>query len=234
MEGFEGYVGIRLWGDQLAKDVAFAVLLVQIIIFAWVYHTNYFLFGKMKGEIFQIKERHSLFEDVSGNEVLVRIFVVFQSLLLCSLTIFMFSRTYGYIDAPDISGNLLAIGVIFAVLFLFYLFKQLLYKLLGTTFATQKQYQAWQTGYRAVTDLWGILLYIPVVFLVVADTAVWIPFSLFILLYILCRTAIFYSTTRLFSITGVGFLYIILYLCAQEILPLFFLYEGVNYLYTFY
>jgi len=234
MEGFEGYVGIRLWDDQLAKDVAFAVLLVQIIIFAWIYHANYPLFGKMKGEIFQIKERHSLFEDVSGNEVLVRIFVVFQSLLLCSLTIFMFSRTYGYIDAPDISGNLLAIGVIFAVLFLFYLFKQLLYKLLGTTFATQKQYQAWQTGYRAVTDFWGILLYIPVVFLVVADTAVWIPFSLFILLYILCRTAIFYRTTRLFSITGVGFLYIILYLCAQEILPLFFLYEGVNYLYTFY
>uniref|UniRef100_UPI003FEF4BAF DUF4271 domain-containing protein n=1 Tax=Parabacteroides distasonis TaxID=823 RepID=UPI003FEF4BAF len=44
---------------------------------------------------------------------------------------------------------------------------------------------------------------------------------------------IIYKTIRIFHRKNSSFLYISLYLCGQEILPLVFLYEGIIYLYNF-
>lgn len=82
-------------------------------------------------------------------------------------------------------------------------------------------------------EIWGILLYIPVLLMVFIDINVTIPIFLFSIFYVLYRFAIIYKTIRIFHKKNGGFLYISLYLCGQEILPLVFLYEGMVYLYNF-
>jgi hypothetical protein len=55
---------------------------------------------------------------------------------------------------------------------------------------------------------------------------------LFATFYLLFRFTLIYMTVRIFYNKNTGLLYLSSYLCAQEIIPLLFLYEGLNYLYN--
>jgi hypothetical protein len=144
-------------------------------------------------------------------------------------------QTYGYIPGyPTIKGNLAAIGIILALTFGFYVLKQLMYNACGYIFAASGLYKAWYSGYSASAGLFGAAMYIPVIS--AAYTSVDSRMTLYaaVALYAMWRMIIAYRTIIVFNIRGVGFLYIILYLCAQEILPLVLIYEGVIYLYNLY
>jgi hypothetical protein len=235
MNGFEGYVGVRAGEGQLIDDVVFSLLFVLLFVFSLVFHTNYHLFLKLVRDVFHVRARLSLFEDIDGNETVFRGFMIFQSLLLCAVSLFLISRSYGYIpDDQNVETSLLSIGTMFVVLFSFYGFKQFLNNLIGSIFTPPDLYRMWKTGYAAATACWGILLYLPVLCLSFVKFPLRICTFLFIFLYILYRFIIIYKTIYIFNVRGIGLLYIILYLCAQEILPLVFLYEGIMYLYNLY
>jgi hypothetical protein len=235
MDGFEGYVGIRVGEGQLIDDLIFSLVFVLLFVFSLVFHANCHLFLKMIRDVFYVKEHLSLFEEIDGNKTIFRSFMIFQSLLLCSICLFFTARLYNFIpDYPDVGTNMLFIGAVFVVLLLIYTIKQFLYNLIGTIFTTSNLYKIWRTGYTASVGFWGMLLYIPVLFLAFVKVYLNIYVLLFAFLYILWRFIIIHKTIYIFGIRGVGFLYIILYLCAQEILPFIFLYEGTIYLYNFY
>ncbi|MDR1880328.1 MAG: DUF4271 domain-containing protein [Tannerellaceae bacterium] len=233
MDIFEGYVGIRLWDEQLVNDIIFSLLLAQLIAFSLVFRSNLHLFVKMVKDVFYFRERNSLFENVTGNDFFHAAFMTFQTMSLCSIAAFIAGKNLGYINYPDLSANLFSIALIFFVLLSFYLFKQSIYHALGSVFIKPEKYALWKTNYNAITGLWGILLYIPVLWLVFVGTQIMIPVALFVFFYVSCRFVILYKTIRIFRFGKTGFLYIILYLCAQEILPLVFLYKGTVYLYNF-
>jgi hypothetical protein len=234
MHGFEGYVGIRLWEGQMINDLLFAMLLGQLVIFSVVFRANHRLFSKMIRDMAQVKDRLSLFEEVSGNETIFRNFMTLQSLFLCSISIFLISRNEGYIIYyPDLTDCLKLIALIFIILFTFYLLKQAMYIAVGSVFATPDQYRIWRTGYSAATGLWGVSLYIPVLWISFIGSHERIAAIMFAALFIAWRLSIIYKSIRIFNIKSIGILYISLYLCALEILPLLFLFEGIKYLYNF-
>jgi hypothetical protein len=235
MDGFEGYVGVWMEGQQLFNDIVFSLLFALFIVFAFVFRVNYHLFMKMLRDAFYVRDRLSLFDDMDGNETIFRTFMIFQALFLSSLSLFIAGHFYGYVREYDTAKMyLMAFGVIFLVLFIFYWFKQLLYNLAGFIFAGPELYTTWRTGYIAATGLGGILLYFPVLCLAFTDVHIRISCVTLIVVYLLWRLLIAYKTILTFNTRGIGFLYIIIYLCAQEILPLVFLYEGIIYLYNFY
>jgi hypothetical protein len=235
MDGFEGYVGVRIGEGQLINDLIFSLPFLLCFAFSLVFRANYYLFLKMIRDVFYIKERLSLFEETEGNETIFRSFMIFQSLSLCSIILFIIGRMYKYIpEYQNIGMNMFFIGAIFAILFSFYGFKQFLYKVIGAIFASPNMYKTWRTGYTATVGFWGLLLYIPVISLAFVKTHLHICVLLFTFIYLLWRFIIIRKTICIFNVKGVGFLYILLYLCAQEILPLIFLYEGIIYLYNLY
>ncbi|MDR0536987.1 MAG: DUF4271 domain-containing protein [Tannerellaceae bacterium] len=233
MQEFEGYVGVRLWEGQLINDLLFLLLLGLLILFSVVFRKNYRLFGKMLRDVAHVRDRLSIFEDASGNEKAFRRFMVFQSLFLCSLFMFLWGRNMDYINYSDLEHNLNIITLIFGILLLFYLFKQALYVVVGVVFITAEQFRQWRIGYSAAIGLWGALLYVPVLWMSFIGTQERTPFIMFVALFILCRLIIIYKSLRIFNLNRIGVLYIFLYLCALETLPLFFLYEGIKYLYNF-
>ncbi|MDR1344606.1 MAG: DUF4271 domain-containing protein [Tannerellaceae bacterium] len=235
MNGFEGYIGIRAGEDQLIDDLIFALLTFLFMIFAITFHANHNLFKRMLRDIIYTKERLSLFESAGGNENLFRAFMIFQSLFLTTTIMYMLFRSHGYIHAYEaIEPNLLALGIIFAGLLAFYFVKQMMYHICGYVFAGPYLYKTWRTCYTASTGFVGALLYAPALCLAFTDINVNIPLYGGMLIYLLWRLTIMVKTVHLFNIKAVGFVYIILYLCAQEILPLIFLHEGVIYLYNLY
>lgn len=230
---FQGYVGIRLWDGQLIDDVMFALLVVQLFTFAIVYRSHFRHFFKMLKDVFFVRERHSLFTQTGANEGFFRNFMIFQALLLCTLAIYSIARTYGYASHLSENQIMLSIAAIFGIAFLFFQFKQLLYVLLGVILGDHYKYKLWKTSYNAIIGLWGVLLYIPVLWLSFVESYTMIPIILFVILYLLCRFAIIYKSIRIFYKKNSDLLYISLYLCGQEILPLVFLYESLTYLYNF-
>lgn len=229
---FEGYVGIRLWDGQLVDDVIFTLLLLLIISFAIVFRSRFRLFIKMMNDLIFVKERQSLFQGTSSNDWFFRNFMTFQSLVLSGIGLFAIARIYGYTDNMTETAILFSVGLIFLVLFLFYQFKQGLYFLIGCVFASSEKYRLWKISYNAIIGTWGMLLYIPVLWLVFVGNYSVIPILLFVFFYILCRIVIIYKTIRIFHTKNTAILYISLYLCAQEILPLLFIYKGLIYLYN--
>ncbi|MCC8133783.1 MAG: DUF4271 domain-containing protein [Tannerellaceae bacterium] len=231
---FEGYIGIRLGEGQMVNDILFALLLFLLIAFAMVFRSNFSLFVKMLKDIGNQKERQNLFEDISGNEFFFSKFMIFQPLFLSTIAIFSLVRTrQGEIMWVPPETIFILLGLIFTVLTGFYCFKQGLYKILGYVFADSEKYKLWKTNYNAVMGSWGILLYFPVMWLVFVDSYVLAPILLFLFFYFLCRFVIIYNTIRIFYRENTGILYLSLYLCGQEILPLIFLYQGIIYLYNF-
>jgi hypothetical protein len=235
MNGFEGYVGIQVGERQMFDDIVLALLFALFVAFAIVFHVNRNLFMKMVRDTFHIKDRLSLFEDAGGNETLFLSFTTFQSFFLFSIAIFITGQLYGFIPYHNtVELNLRTVAYIFIIIFAFYLFKQFLYHTIGFIFTGSDPFKKWRTGYAASTGLWGVSLYVPVVSLAFTKIHPQTPIIMIVILYFLWRLVITYKTVCIFNVRGVGALYIILYLCAQEILPLVFLYKGVIYLYNHY
>lgn len=231
---FEGFVGIRLWDGQVLNDFLFTSILSLLVLFALVFRFNYRACLKMFGDVIYIKERQSLFEQRAVSDSYFRVFMIFQMLVLCTLFVFSYFYAQGYLDFDLNLPNILScIGGFFVIILLFFLFKWVLYELTGMIFSDLNKFRIWRNSYIAIMGTWGVWLYVPVTWSVLWNMYPTISVVLFAFSYILCRFAIIYKTLRIFYRKNTGILYISLYLCAQEILPLVFLYEGMVYLYNF-
>jgi len=237
MDLFEGYIGIRVNEYQLVNDTVFAIVLTLFICFSLVFNFHIRQFTKMIKNVVQIKQRQSLFEitfgNIKGSENIFHTFMIFQALLLCSLFLFNWGVKGNLLPTYSLPLVLGSIGVIFLVVVLFYFFKQGIYALFGWTFMPQEHIRLWRSNYFASIELWGISLYLPVILAFFCDIKPIISSLLFLFLYVLCRFVIFYKFIRIFQIKRDGFLLFFLYLCGQEIMPLFIAFKGIEYLYNF-
>lgn len=231
---FEGFVGIRLWDGQILNDLLFTLILTLLFLFALVFRFNYRACLKMFNDVLYTKERQSLFDTGAVSDSSFRIFMLFQTLFLSTLFLFSYFYQRGYLDFELTLHNIsICIGVLFAIVLVFFFFKWTMYELMGMIFSDPDRFKLWRNSYMAIMGVWGVFLYVPVIW-----SAFWGVFPsvsafLFVFSYVLCRFAIIYKTLRIFYRKRTAVLYINLYLCAQEILPLVFLYEGMVYLYNF-
>lgn len=233
MNGFEGYVGIRIWDGQTADNMLFGVLFVLLIIFAILYRVNYHSFVRMCNDLFSINTRESLFESPTGNDWIFRVFMRVQTLVLCSLGLYGAANYYGLIPSYTWQSTLYFLLVSLLIVLIFHIARSFIYWFTLHILALHNNYKLWKTGCNAILSIWGVTLYIPVVWLLLLNSYKGISIGVFILLYIFSRFAIIYKTIRIFYTKRDELLYFILYLCGQEILPLYFMFEGIRYLYNF-
>ncbi|MDY3070070.1 MAG: DUF4271 domain-containing protein [Parabacteroides sp.] len=230
---FEGYIGIHLWDEQQVNDLLFAMLLFFFSFFALGFRNNYHLFFRVAKEAWYVKSRQNLFESKVKDSFLFRVFLLLQPLFLCSVILFVEMRNSGSGDYYDPLYVLKYIGINFIVFILFFIVKQMFLYLWGYVFADKEQYYNCRSCYNSIIALWGVSLYLPSLWMVFVGDEHFLPMIIFISLYFLSRFAIIYKIIRIFHIRNKGIFYISLYLCAQEILPLYFLYRGIVYLYNF-
>ncbi len=233
MEGFEGYVGIRLWEGQWIEDFVLSLLLLLLLAFAFLFRHDYRLFLKMVKDLRQVKPWVSLFEEPAGNNWIFQSFVTFQALFLTSIGLFEIIRAGEFIPVSTIKETGILLSLIFLMVLLYYGLKQLFYAFVGYVFTDKETYGLWKTGYNAVIGIWGVFLYLPVCMLTFSDLPYLIPVFLSLFLYIASRIVIIYKTIQIFSLKKDGWFYFSLYLCGQEIMPLLLVYAGVIYLYNF-
>jgi hypothetical protein len=126
----------------------------------------------------------------------------------------------------------MTLATFFCLTWFFYFLKQNFYALYGRVFNENGKYHRWNTNYHILSYLWGISLYIPVLWLIFDHTHLTEGLILFVISYMIHRITLICMTFRIFYTQNTGILFLSSYLCAQEIVPLLFLYEGLIYLYN--
>ena len=229
---FERYTGIG-WGESLLiHDILVCALIVLLSIFAYAFHTCYPLFEKMIRGVFAFKERQNLFDTPTRESVFFNMFMRFQALFLGSVMLFwVFCRITG-IRELDVRQAFILLNVLLIILIFLYLLKRLLYYLYSCVFISKGKYRLWNTAYHTLFYLYGIFLYIPAWWLILDRERFMGALILSVIFYAIFRIATIYVIIRIFYDKNNGFLYLFFYLCAQEIVPLLFLYECLTYLHN--
>ena len=229
---FEGYTGINIENFTFSNDMMLVIVLIILTVFALIFQLNFPLFSKMISNIIAGEQRQSIFETTEKNSFLFNTFMTFQALLLFSIFFYSASVKYKYILNTGIKTTLLSIGLLFILFFVYYLFKRVLYAIFGIVFLEKSTNKMLFTNYQALFSSWGIVLYFPVLWILLFDAYLSVAVIILIFSYFLFKIILAFRFIPVFLKKNTGFLFLSLYLCAQEIAPLAFLYEGMVFTYN--
>ena len=180
--------------------------------------------------LFRNKDRHSIFYETVAHESLNKLLLSLQTIVLSSIVLYCLAIHEHYISITSFAQMFLFIGKSSFILALFFLYKFLSYSIAGSVFFKRETVRQWNDDFFSLISLNGIFLFFPVLILFYVEPvySFCIHFMGFYLIFIVFF--IFYKLYSLFFHRKRLFLYFILYLCTQEIIPLYLVYRGLVYL----
>jgi len=189
---------------------------------------NKFLLS-MFSRLFRNKDRQNIFYKNVTNETLNKFFLSFQTLLLLSIMLYRYAVHEQYSSVTNITTltqMFLFIGQCVLILSVFFIYKFLAYSATGAIFFKKETVLQWNDDYFSLISLNGIFLFFPALIFFYVKPA-YTFFIYFLALYFIFNLFfIFYKIYTLFFHKKQRLLYFILYLCTQEIIPLYLIYRG--------
>ena len=229
---FEGFAGTQLTNITFTNDIMLLIILLMLLAFAVMFRLNTSLLGKMISDVNAGEERQSIFGTIANNNVLFNAVMIFQTLFLCSFFIFSTISEYKYISTPDTVTTFKTTGILIIILSIFFLFKRLIYATFGYIFTDSSTTKFMLINHQSLFCIWGISLYFPVLWILLVGNFFLFAIIIVIICYLAFRAILIFRFLNMFFNKNTGILFLSLYLCAQEIVPLVFLYEGLIYMYN--
>jgi len=189
------------------------------------------LLFSMQESLFRAKERQNVFTVLVNNELSIKLLMCLQTIILFSVVIYhIFSNTTDLqIDSAE---QLFAyFGVVSLALLLFFLCKFLFNILIGNIFFPKEKIQLWNDNFLSIISLSGLVLFIPTLLMFYIKETYLFCYYFYIIYSILVVFLMIYKIYVIFFQDKSLLLYFILYLCAHEIVPLYFLYRVLGYLF---
>jgi len=199
------------------------------IIVSIINNRNRFLLSMFSG-LFRNKDRHNMFYETVTNESLNKFFLSIQTILLLSIIFYCYALHEQFSSLTTFAKMLLFLGKSSLLFIAFFLYKFLTYSILGNIFFRKETVLQWNDDFFSIISLNGIFLFLPTLILFYVESAFYICLYFLSFYLILNLFFIFYKIYVLFFQGKRLLLYFILYLCAQEIIPLYLVYRGVVYL----
>lgn len=215
-------------GDVLSWASLFFVACLFINVYFGSIKPRFLLF--MADGLLHQKERHSIFFETINHEFRDKFLLLFQTFILLSLTIYTYiARNFSGFTV----GNFFTItGIVFLSLCIFYFYKYITYKIIGWTFFDKEQLLQWSNSFPSLMGFIGIFIFIPTLILFYVDPTYQLCFYVIILVLSAGFITNLFTLYRIFFQKKNSFFYFILYLCGQEIIPLFLLYKGIVYVFS--
>lgn len=204
------------------RDDGVAVVLLSFFLFTiWVlaHGGNYFA-RQWKDFFFGARERGSLFVQDTLGERYFGLFLQLQTAVLFGLLFFIYSTESSTFPLGNYAMPRMLMWTDVCLCVFFFILKRCLYGWVGWTLAHPAQRSVWYDAYSLLMGAQGVLL-LPLTFVAVRldlDHGGLI-FSI-LAVFILTKILLLYKTFAIFFTGFHGFLMLILYLCALEIVPL--------------
>lgn len=213
-------------GDPVPYSITGDNLVTALLLGCFVLSVVYF--ARLKDFIF--RQLHNLFRLPHGNvqefsetsgELLMQLFLIVQTCLLFALLYFFHANTDG--SDAFLFDQYLIIGIYAGIFLLYFLLKMLLYQGVGWVFFNPKKNGQWIRFFLFLVSFEGILIF-PLVLLQSFFSLSTKTVAIYVAsVVIFVKILSFYRTYIIFFNQKSAFIKNILYLCALEIVPLFYL-----------
>jgi hypothetical protein len=228
--------GIELINNPLSQNNqiengGFLLFTVCFFITILLLSHRYKMLRSMVSGIFRNKDRHSIFYEASSNEFLDKTLLCFQSIILTSILFYIIAVHEQIIPEITLLGMIKFLGISFLFLSVFLFYKFLTYAFIGSIYFKKEIILLWNDNFLSLICLSGIILFFPVLILFYVEEAYLICLCFILFYFIFILFVIFYKIYALFFQGKDILLYFILYLCAQEIIPLYLMYKAAVYLF---
>lgn len=214
----QGISGMPIGYELRNDDVVTSVLLLSFVIMAWVIAASWRFLRISIKDFFYHRTRHNLFIDRADTVLRGRFFLVLQTSFLQGLLFFGFVQSMLPELFEGISPYLL-LSISTLIILGYYGAKIVLYRWVNKVFFASDSNQAWNNYYLVSILTTGALL-LPLTLLVVFfDLSYREAIIAYILLLSIIKMLLLYKCYRTFFKGVVGYLHIILYFCALEVVP---------------
>ena len=202
----------------------FCIFLIMLVLFGSI-GRKIGLFQSIAGEIFAVKERKNTFYGSTMDEWYGKLLLCLQTCILLSIFLYKVSTNNSNIILNTPIGALIFIGITTLILCIFLFAKWAAYYLVGIVFYNKSAVKIWITNFFSIIAFSGVILFIPVLLYFYVDFVDEFCFAFVAIYLLLLIVFITYKSFVLFFHKPSDLLNLFLYLCAQEIIPLFLLWK---------
>ncbi len=204
-----------LRNDHAMTSLLLGSFIVSLLLLAG---THRFFLHRMK-TFFYVPRADDTFMPETSTELRCQFFLTAQTCLL--LAFLQFFYTQHFIGETFIlQSDYMLIGVYFAMIVVYFLIRALLYSGVNLVFFDVKRNTLWQKTLLLITSLEGVVLFPLVMLMVFFELSTQNVILYFAIALFLTKILTFYKCFVIFFRRVGGYLQIILYFCALEIVPL--------------
>ena len=220
-----GIIELPLADNNEIINWGFLAFLICFFINVFLVSKRLQLIFSMADGLFHKKERQSIFFIQGNYGFIENLLMLAQTAILSGLILYCSQRMHssGVEESVKELGLYMVAGIAFFTLFVIY--KYLTYNLIGFSFFTKEQNQLWNNHFFSILCLSGLFLFVPSLLFFFVNKCSVFCFYFILLSLILVYLFAIYTIYRIFFQNKVPLLYFILYLCAQEIAPLYIAYK---------
>jgi hypothetical protein len=209
----------------------FILFLVCFFIFIQAINTGPKLLLSMFKGLTGSSKRESIFAEQINNEFIIKILLCSQTIILCSINLFsyyIYQADTSQAPPPQMFPFILKASIL---ILSFFLYKSLVHNIAGNIFFTKESLHEWNDYNFSIICLSGFTLFLPTLLLFYIEKILFICCFFYAIYFIIVIILIFRKVYVLFFTHKAQLLHFILYLCALEIVPLYFLYKGLKVLF---
>jgi hypothetical protein len=189
------------------------------------------LFSSMLHGIFRERNRQSIFTEPVDNEFLTKILLCLQTVILTAIIIYCTLFHSKDIPFETIAQQLFwTLGSVSLLIIIFFLYKFASNVLIGNVFFPKENVLLLNFNLFSIISLSGFVLFIPTLLMFYVSNAYYFCFYFNIIYFLFIEILMIYKIYVIFFHHKSLLLYFILYLCAQEIVPLYLSYKALDYL----
>ena len=189
------------------------------------------LLTSMLHHLFRQQEQQSIFSQTVNNEFLIKLILCLQTILMSSVIIYCVFDHAGDISFETTTDLFNTLGVTALIILFFVIYKFLTNFGVEFVFFQRENAQMWNNLYFSIVSLSGIVLFIPALLIFYFPKTYYVCAYFALLYFLFVEILVFYKIFKIFFQQKSSLLYFILYLCTQELLPVFFAYKALVYFY---
>jgi hypothetical protein len=218
-------------GRNKLDSWGFTLFLACFFIFVYIVNQKARILLSMASKLFRDKDRQSIFFETPENYFLNKFLLATQTIILLSIIVYCQAIHEQAFSPKSPAGMFTFIGITALMLVVFMLYKFLSYSFTGTVFFEKNAVLQWNNHFLSMICLSGNIMFVPTLILFYVEKAYVFCMYFFVFYLIFFLIIQFYKLYTLFFQEKSRLLYFILYLCTQEMIPLFLLYRGLVYLF---
>ena len=226
----EGFDAAPIPDSPTNNSLLVSIVMVVFLLFAFTFKKGTKFLGEIFNSVLNVKERQSLFDDSTVRETQLR--AVLLSMTFVSEGYCLYLLLSQAMPTLTLSvGAGVCCGTLIAALY--YLLQKWLYRGLGLLFTDASHTRKWVESFISINAIISLPIALPVLLMIFLPP--WQPTLLLLVgaIYAISRILFIYKGFKIFYRNILDLFYFIVYFCALEIAPLFWVYKSSILIYHF-